>query len=529
MTTKTLALAALETARAYIASLPDDVPVETPTGGGGSTVASGTPAIKITSPTGMQTFVAGKQIPLTGTMSGGIVRARIYDKQGHILHDNVMPDANGKWSAVADTTPMGLDGNSWITASGYDSTSYTKIIIEDAIGANVVASLPDAGASGNAGTGGGTGGTTAPSTGSNTTAPTSPGLTVSTPAANTPVSGKVSVSGTCGSDVVNVGAFDAEWKKIAPDVAPANGAFTLSVDTTLMTNGANTINVVGFTVAAGVQGGTSYPAAVPVTVSDGKAPPKPVTNGLTLIFEDDFANGIDQTKWFCGGKPTSQYPVEGEQYGDAHLVNQTETAYFDQVYVKVADGLSLRAIKVDNYNDPQGWGRNHVGSQINLAMPDSSAPYAVRKGYYEVVAKLPAGPGEGAWPGIWLMETGCINKATDPGSIEADIEAYGWPTIINLTLHDWQKDGKDHIGGTTAYTLSSGDFSTDFHTFGHLFTDTDWAIFIDGKEVHRQALPTGRTISPLYLMVDMNLGGGWPIKHDTYEMVVKSVKVYRAD
>jgi hypothetical protein len=82
------------------------------------------------------------------------------------------------------------------------------------------------------------------------------------------VSGSVTVTGTAGSDWVNVCVFDnATGSKIGADVTPSNGAFSIMVDTTQLSTGSHQFNVMGFTVAAGQPGGTKVTSSVQVTVA----------------------------------------------------------------------------------------------------------------------------------------------------------------------------------------------------------------------------------------------------------------------
>jgi hypothetical protein len=82
-------------------------------------------------------------------------------------------------------------------------------------------------------------------------------LTISSPAANTTVSGTIQITGNAGSGWVNVAAYSSSGTKIATDVAPSNGSYSLSLNTTQLPNGSDVIQVTAFSVAAGQSGGTS--------------------------------------------------------------------------------------------------------------------------------------------------------------------------------------------------------------------------------------------------------------------------------
>jgi hypothetical protein len=93
-------------------------------------------------------------------------------------------------------------------------------------------------------------------------------LTVTAPAANANVSGTLSVTGTAGTTWKNVCVYDhATGAKIGNDATPSGGKYSVSVDTTKLTNGAHTIDVIAFSVAAGQAGGTRATVSVNVTVA----------------------------------------------------------------------------------------------------------------------------------------------------------------------------------------------------------------------------------------------------------------------
>jgi len=52
--------------------------------------------------------------------------------------------------------------------------------------------------------------------------------------------------------------------------------------------------------------------------------------------------------------------------------------------------------------------------------------------------------------------------------------------------------------------------SDDFHTYGALVEEKDITIYFDGVELWRQKTPPEAKV-PLYIMVDLAMGGGWPI------------------
>ena len=157
-----------------------------------------------------------------------------------------------------------------------------------------------------------------------------------------------------------------------------------------------------------------------------------------------------------------------------------------------------------------------------------------RYGRIEVRAKLPTG--RGLWPAIWMMPTDAVYGRW-PASGEIDImELVGHePDRVHGTLHY----GPPHTYTGGSYTLGSGSFNDDFHTFalewehgeirwyvdGELFlTQTDWF----SKD---QGFPAPFD-QRFHMILNVAVGGNWPGSPDAntvfpQEMVIDYVRVYQ--
>ena len=142
-------------------------------------------------------------------------------------------------------------------------------------------------------------------------------------------------------------------------------------------------------------------------------------------------------------------------------------------------------------------------------------------------ARLPKGLG--TWPAFWLMGVPQLvqpkEKKTIP-QIEIDVvEQYGvGPNALHTTVHLWGPGDQHWAEGDT--TLVAG-MTDDFHTYG-VSVEEDLTIFyFDGSEIRRDpTVPDAKV--PLYLMVDLALGGGWPIAAtpDPSIMAVDWIRAY---
>ena len=98
----------------------------------------------------------------------------------------------------------------------------------------------------------------------NTTASTT-AFAVTSPAQNATASSTFTVSGTAGTQWVNVAIYSGSTK-LSSDVTPSGGKWSATVKMGTLT-GAQTLTVMAFSVAAGKSGGTSTTASLNVTIS----------------------------------------------------------------------------------------------------------------------------------------------------------------------------------------------------------------------------------------------------------------------
>ena len=69
--------------------------------------------------------------------------------------------------------------------------------------------------------------------------------------------------------------------------------------------------------------------------------------------------------------------------------------------------------------------------------------------------------------------------------------------------------------------------SDDFHRYGVLVEEKETTFYFDGAALRTVKTPKEAKV-PLYLMLDLALGGGWPIDKtpDPSRMLVDYVRVY---
>lgn len=139
-------------------------------------------------------------------------------------------------------------------------------------------------------------------------------------------------------------------------------------------------------------------------------------------------------------------------------------------------------------------------------------------GYFEIRAKLPRG--RGLWPAVWLAP---LDQSWPP---EIDVmEAHGdrlggyWGT-----LHSIRDD-------ETQFRIATPDLADDFHDFGLEWRRDRMLWTFDGRIVASAPTPPDMR-KPMYLLIDLAIGGTWPGDPDATtpfpaRLEVQRVSAYR--
>lgn len=146
--------------------------------------------------------------------------------------------------------------------------------------------------------------------------------------------------------------------------------------------------------------------------------------------------------------------------------------------------------------------------------------FSQQYGYFEIRAKLPPGPG--VWPAFWLL--GIDRSVRFP---EIDIfEYYGHATNrFHSVVHVY--DGDKQTGREQITYVKPGSLVEDFNTYGVEVTPEWTTFYLNGGSVWRTKSEPEFS-QPLYVLVNLALGSGWPIDktpNPSY-MYVDYVRVY---
>jgi hypothetical protein len=241
-------------------------------------------------------------------------------------------------------------------------------------------------------------------------------------------------------------------------------------------------------------------------------PPSLNLAGYRLTFDEDFRGPLSVSAWGPGTRWIAHTPYGGD-FGDAGFADPEKDSPFT-----VKDGvLRIEARKVGDK-----W-RSGLLSSVD---PKGDG-FSQKLGYFEMRAKLPKGLG--TWPAFWLMGVPQLKEPKDKKTIpqiEIDVvEQYGvGPNALHTTLHLWGPGDFHWAEGDTSVVTGMTD---DFHTYGVLVEEDFITFFFDGVELRKDKTPKDAKV-PLYLMVDLALGGGWPIDRtpDPSHMLVDYVRAY---
>jgi hypothetical protein len=239
-------------------------------------------------------------------------------------------------------------------------------------------------------------------------------------------------------------------------------------------------------------------------------PPKLDLSNYELTFNEDF-DKLDVSAWGPGTRWIAHTPWNGD-FGDARFADPEPGFPF-----VVADGI----LRIEARRGPDGKWRSGLLSSTD----PKGAGFLQQFGYFEMRAKLPAGPG--LWPAFWLI----ANKDKE-SSAEIDIlEQYGqFPGDFESVIHVWRHaPGAQNYEATLRHKIPEGLLSADFHLFG-VSVEPDWIIiYLDRVEIGRTPTPPEHR-HPMFILLNLALGGGWPIAQTPSPsyMFVDYVRAYRA-
>lgn len=220
-------------------------------------------------------------------------------------------------------------------------------------------------------------------------------------------------------------------------------------------------------------------------------------NKFSLVFEDNF-DFIDKTRWnvtdFGNGMRRAGY-----------YTDDSDTLYCE-------DGkLIMKAI---NKNGKYGEGiyTSWLSSSKNYyenSRTENFEGFNQKYGYFEIKC-IPL-KGVGIWSAFWMMPDRGNNEIGSKDGAEIDImESHFWPQekIPNKMCHAIHVDenlGELKSSASKVYIIDN--FYEEFHTFGLMWTPTEYVFYVDGYETWRTSHYNGVSEVEQYLKITVEVAG----------------------
>jgi hypothetical protein len=242
--------------------------------------------------------------------------------------------------------------------------------------------------------------------------------------------------------------------------------------------------------------------------------------GYKLAFEDhtwnDLSPGygwgpiVSPVKWICH-TPTAT------DFGDAWFTGPGEPN------TKSPFSLWQGHLVITASHDPL---RNHWRSGLISSVDPSGNGFTQALGYWETRLWLP--PGAGVWPAFWLEGVTSLQRSkrvTNICEIDA-LEAYGVDmTKAHQNVHIWTPNGAQ--AQAWGHTSTIAGMTSGWHTYAVQITATYLNFFIDDVLQWQLSTPP-EALEPMYCMVNLARGGGWPSSDtpDPSSMYIDYVRCY---
>jgi beta-glucanase (GH16 family) len=219
-----------------------------------------------------------------------------------------------------------------------------------------------------------------------------------------------------------------------------------------------------------------------------------ITPAWTLVFNDEFGgSALDGRVWHtCFWWATTTCSIESNHELELYT---PENAYVE------GGLLRMRAQR----RDEVAWNGRTYHYTSGMAMTggrlDEKPPgFTYTYGYAEASVRVPSG--RGLWPAFWMLP---VNHRSRP-EIDAMEIIGSSPNVQNMNLHYLNRKGRR---GNAGSSWEGPDFSAGWHSFGVDWQPKRIVWYVDGIERWRFARPHAIPRKPMYLLLDLAVGGDW--------------------
>lgn len=195
--------------------------------------------------------------------------------------------------------------------------------------------------------------------------------------------------------------------------------------------------------------------------------------------------------------------------------------------VGIIDGLLRLRARPEPIVGHEGQIFDYTSGMVTTGRDYSELPRPSRVafvyGHFEIRARVPSG--QGLWPALWLLPE---DRNTRP---EIDImEVLGdTPDKLRMHFHYIDRGGKKRSAGKT---VTVSDMSQDWHVFGLRWEPGAIIWYLDGIEQWRYDDARYIPDEPMYLLMNLAVGGEWPGPPDSNtrfpsDFLIDYVRVWR--
>lgn len=218
--------------------------------------------------------------------------------------------------------------------------------------------------------------------------------------------------------------------------------------------------------------------------------------GWNLVFGDEFeGGGLDGARWVT----CYWWAIDGCAIG-----TNGELEWYQPANVRVTDGALHLEARREQVTTPDGELRAFTSGMVSSGRATSNqeeAPrFAFTYGRAEIRAQIPVG--QGLWPAFWLLP---LDHESRP---EIDVmEILGHDTGTLRMHYHYTEDGERASLGRN---LSAGDLAVGWHTYTIEWAPQALVWYLDGHEVWRVEDRGLIPDEPMYLIVNLAVGGEFP-------------------
>lgn len=216
-----------------------------------------------------------------------------------------------------------------------------------------------------------------------------------------------------------------------------------------------------------------------------------------LVFSEDFnAPTLNKDIW------TTCY--WWDQNGCTNLGSKNLN-WYTRRNVSIEDGKLVLTARPEQVRGYRGRTFRYTSGMVTTGRlygePRSATGFDATYGFFEMRAKIP--DGQGIWPAFWLL------PSTLEPLPEIDImEVLGHePNRLWLHYHRLDRRGDKQSAGKSVRTK---DLSKGWHVYGVDWSPEHIIWYLDGREVFRFTDRNAIPDEPMYIIINLAVGGEWP-------------------